>query len=86
MIRKAIAVLSAFVFLAGSLALVIAAVLAWLWIIATAAQQTHWIAGVAVFVASLWAGHHYEAWLKTPWQLWYALWSHIDDELERRIR
>ena len=86
MIRKLVAAGSALIFLVGAVGIVLGAVLAWLWIVAAAASQTHWTVGAAVFALSLWAGQRYEAWLQTPWRLWYALWSHLDAEMERRIR
>ena len=86
MIRTGLAVISALVYLAGALALVVGCIIAWLWIIAVASQQTHWIVAVILFVGSLWAGQRYEAWLQVPWELWRLIWSHFDVELERRIR
>ena len=86
MIRKFASVISALIFMFGALVLVVGFVLAWLLVIAAAAQQTHWTVGAVLFVASLWAGQRYEAWLRTPWELWRALWAYVDDELEHRMK
>ena len=81
---RLISILSGFVYLAGILIIVAISGLAWLVVIAEVASQVHALAGAAIFLATLWIGHRYDALLRWPWEFWYWLWIWADDEITRR--
>jgi hypothetical protein len=84
--RKLVCGLSCLTYLFGSFVLTTAAAIAWLWIIATAATQTHWTVGAAIFVGTLILGQRYEATIRWPLDAWRGFWTAIDAELEYRTR
>jgi len=86
MIKLMARAFSACVFMIGSLALVIACVIAWLWIITTAARESHWLIGAILFVGSFYLGAKCEHWLRAPWTTWHQLWVYMDTGLDRRIK
>jgi hypothetical protein len=71
-------VLSTFVFMIGALAMVLAAVVVWFYLITGIIESTGWIAGILAVIASVWAWSRYDRYIRHPWQLWYEFWDYVD--------
>jgi hypothetical protein len=84
-IPRLVSLVSGLVFLAGCLAIVLGAVIAWVTVIVTACIQVGWPFGAVLLVGSFGLLWRYEAAVKAPWFWWAELWRWGDDRLRERL-
>jgi len=76
--------ISSLVFLIGSLAILGAGTIAWLYIVVALVKSLGWPAGMIAFVATLYGIVRFESYVKLPWLLWLELWSWADARIATR--
>lgn len=73
--------LSAAVFLAGALTMIIGGLGGWFYALVLLIMAWGWLAGLGMIVLSIAAYSRYEKIIRRPWETWCELWQWADNKI-----